>query len=83
MEKTADATPPHPHPGQYADALSRGTKVCLILVESLGGIYYASKVQLLKLSKRAIGDPSGHRDSGPPPPPPLRHRSYTLWTRHC
>lgn len=27
-----------PHAGQYADALSRRTKVCLILVESLGGI---------------------------------------------
>eukprot|EP00962_Isochrysis_galbana_P059401 scaffold32972_cov135-Isochrysis_galbana.AAC.1 len=36
-----------PHTGQYADALSRRTKVCLILVESLGGIYYdASKLQL-------------------------------------
>jgi hypothetical protein len=28
------------HEGQYQDALSRRTKVCLMLVESLGGIYY-------------------------------------------
>eukprot|EP00962_Isochrysis_galbana_P016258 scaffold4655_cov115-Isochrysis_galbana.AAC.1 len=41
--------------GQYADALSRRTKVCLILVESLGGIYHASKRQLHTLSKRASG----------------------------
>lgn len=39
-----------PRPGQYADALSRRTKVCLMLVESLGGIYHASKRQLHTLS---------------------------------
>lgn len=41
--------------GQYADALARKTKVCLVLVESLGGIYYSTKAQLYKLSKRATG----------------------------
>jgi len=50
-----------PHAGQYADALSRRTKVCLILEESLGGIYYASKLQLHKLS--------------PPRAPPAEPRS--------
>jgi hypothetical protein len=43
------------HKGQYVDALSRRTKVCLALVESLGGIYYATKHQLYILSKRAKG----------------------------
>jgi hypothetical protein len=37
---------------QYRDALSRRTKVCLMLVESLGGIYYSSKLQLHTLAKR-------------------------------
>jgi hypothetical protein len=34
-------------PGDYADALSKTTKVCLVLVESLlvGGIYHATKHQ--------------------------------------
>jgi hypothetical protein len=41
--------------GQYADALSRKTKVCLVLVESLGGIYYGTKLHLHTLSKRASG----------------------------
>jgi hypothetical protein len=41
--------------GDYADALSRRTKVCLVLVESLGGIYHATKRQLHTLSKRASG----------------------------
>eukprot|EP00962_Isochrysis_galbana_P037904 scaffold13330_cov120-Isochrysis_galbana.AAC.2 len=48
-----------PHTGQYADALSRRTKVCLILVESLlpagrdiryTTYTYASKLQLHKRS---------------------------------
>eukprot|EP00962_Isochrysis_galbana_P012237 scaffold3457_cov118-Isochrysis_galbana.AAC.4 len=37
-----------PHIGQYADALSRGTKVCLILVESLGGIYLLRLITKLR-----------------------------------
>jgi hypothetical protein len=41
--------------GDYADALSRRTKVCLVLVESLGGIYHANKRQLHTFSKRASG----------------------------
>jgi len=42
-----------PRAGQYADALSRKTKVCLVLVESLGGIYRDTKFALHALSKRA------------------------------
>jgi hypothetical protein len=41
------------HEGQYADALARKIEVCLVLVESLGGIYYSTKVQLYKLSECA------------------------------
>jgi hypothetical protein len=41
--------------GQYADALSRKTKVFLVFVESLGGIYYGTKLHLHALSKRASG----------------------------
>src|SRR6056297_341339 len=41
--------------GQYADALSKKTKVCLMLVESFGGIYFATKKQLYTLSERAAG----------------------------
>jgi hypothetical protein len=43
------------HKGQYVYALSRRTKVCLALVESLGGVFYATKHQLYILSKRAKG----------------------------
>jgi hypothetical protein len=43
------------HKVQYADALSRRTKVCLALVESSRGIYYATKHQVYILSKRAKG----------------------------
>jgi hypothetical protein len=41
--------------GQYADAIKRRTKLCLMLVESFGGINHSSNLQLNTLSKQATG----------------------------
>jgi hypothetical protein len=41
--------------GCGCELIGKRTKVCLMLVESLGGIYYPSKHQIHTISKRATG----------------------------
>eukprot|EP00962_Isochrysis_galbana_P036454 scaffold12600_cov107-Isochrysis_galbana.AAC.7 len=61
-----------PRTGHYADALSRRTKVCLILVESLGGIWgYGDILRLQTPTPHPFQTPNGR---------PARPQSTALTT---